>query len=210
MSSQEIKPYDRQPTDTDKSWAAFCMYRDMGRERGLEKLLKKYPESTPKSYLRVLKLWSAKHKWVKRCRVFDEEELERESITLRDLRLKRRLEMEKKAWDKHKNYEAKAKQVLSIPVAKSVTSEDGKTIYNPTDKWSLKDAIALDEYAHRLAIFATGGETPKMTEIDAVRVLAQAGLLPAEILEAAERGSDALRSLLTEAFQNLKKPISDS
>jgi hypothetical protein len=49
-----------------------------------------------------------------------------------------------------------------------------------------------------------------MTEIDAVKVLAQAGLLPAEILEAAERGSDALRSLLTEAFQNLKKPVSDS
>lgn len=210
MTAHQSKPCDRQPNETDKSWAAFCMYRDMGRDRSLEKVLQKYPENTPKSYLTVIKRWCRKYKWVERCRFFDSEELERESIALRDARLKRRLLMEEKAWKKSLKFETKAEKVLSIPITKSVTTEDGKTIYNPTDKWSLRDAIALDEYAHRLAIFATGGETPKMTEIDAVKVLAQAGLLPAEILEAAERGSDALRSLLTEAFQNLKKPISDS
>ena len=32
------KIYDRQPTDTDKSWSAFCKYRDMGGDRSLEKV----------------------------------------------------------------------------------------------------------------------------------------------------------------------------
>ena len=206
MSSQEIKPYDRQPTDTDKSWAAFCVYRDLGRERTLEKAQK---QCNYKSCYNLFQ-WSSKHKWRERCRAFDDEETQKESIALQKLRFERRLKMEKDAWVKHEKYAAKAKQMLNIPIATSLVTEDGKTVYNPTDKWTIKDAIALDEYAHKLAIFATGGDAPKLTEIDAVKVLAQAGLLPAEILEAAERGSDALRSLLTEAFQNLKKPVSDS
>jgi hypothetical protein len=210
MSPQQTKPYDRQPTDTDKSWAAFCMYRDMGRERGLEKLLQKYPENTPKSYLRVLKLWSAKHKWVERCRAFDGEELQRESAILQQRRLERRLKMEEDAWKRRDKLIKRGDTLLAMPIAKPITGEDGTTIYMPTDKWRVSDAVAFYKYADELGIFATGGEKPNMTEIDAVKVLAQAGLLPAEILEAAERGSDALRSLLTEAFQNLKKPVSDS
>ena len=206
MSPQQTKPYDRQPTDTDKSWAAFCVYRDLGRDRSVDKTWKKcgYKHHS------LVTQWCTKHNWVKRCSAFDEDELQKESIALQKLRLDRRLKMEKEAWVKHEKYAAKAKQMLNIPIATSLVTEDGKTVYNPTDKWTIKDAIALDEYAHKLAIFATGGDAPKLTEIDAVKVLAQAGLLPAEILEAAERGSDALRSLLTEAFQNLKKPVSNS
>ena len=77
-------------------------------------------------------------------------------------------------------------------------------------KWRISDAVTFYKYADELGVFATGSDRPNMTEIDAVKVLAQAGLLPAEILEAAERGSDALKSMLTEAFQGLKKPTIDS
>ena len=206
MDSQEIKPYDRQPTDTDKSWAAFCMYRDMGGERSLDKLGIKIGKRSG----RYLQQWCGKHKWVERCRAFDNEELQRQSIALRETRLKRRIKMEEDAWKRSDKLIKKAETILAIPIAKPITGEDGTTIYMPTDKWNLKDAIAFFQYADNLRIFATGGETPKMTEIDAVRVLAQAGLLPAEILEAAEQGSDALRAKITEGFQNLKKPASDS
>ena len=203
------KIYDRQNTDTDKSFAAFCKYRDMGGDRSLEKYRQKYAENRPANYINILKLWSAKHKWVERCRAFDDEELQRESVLLQQKRLERRIQMEEDAWARREKVLNKANTILSIPIAKPVKSEDGTNIYMPTDKWSLKDAIAFFQYADNLGIFATGGDRPNMTEIDAVKVLAQAGLLPAEILEAAERGSDALRSLLTEAFQNLKKPVSD-
>ena len=206
MDSQQTKPYDRQPNETDKSWAAFCMYRDMGGERSLEKLGQKIGKRSG----RFLQQWCSKYKWVERCRPFDNEELQRESVLLQQKRLERRIQMEEDAWARREKVLNKANTILSIPIAKPVKSEDGTNIYMPTDKWSLKDAIAFFQYADNLGIFATGGDRPNMTEIDAVKVLAQAGLLPAEILEAAERGSDALRSLLTEAFQNLKKPISDS
>ena len=32
------KIYDRQNNDTDKSWAAFCKYRDLGSDCSLEKV----------------------------------------------------------------------------------------------------------------------------------------------------------------------------
>ena len=210
MSSQQIKPYDRQPTDTDKSWSAFCMYRNMGRDRSLEKYRQKYAENRPSNYINILKLWSAKHKWVERCRAYDADELQKESVLLQEKRLERRLKLEQDAWDRRDKLIKKGDTLIAMPIAKPVKSEDGTNIYMPTDKWRVSDAVTFYKYADELGIFATGGEKPNMTEIDAVKVLAQAGLLPAEILEAAERGSDALRSLLTEAFQNLKKPVSDS
>jgi hypothetical protein len=210
MSSQEIKPYDRQPTDTDKSWAAFCVYRDLGRERTLEKAQKK---CNYKSCYNLFQ-WSSKHKWRERCRAFDDEESQRVSMALQNERVERRIQMEKDAWNRRNKLILKADYIARIPLTKKevVKSEDGTTtnIYNPTDKWSLNDALKFYEYSDKLGIFATGGEIPRMTEIDAVRVLAQAGLLPAEILEAAEQGSDALRAKITEGFQNLKKPVSDN
>jgi hypothetical protein len=206
MDSQQIKPYDRQPNETDKSWAAFCTYRDMGGERSLEKLGQKIGKRSG----RFLQQWCSKYKWVERCRPFDNEELQRESVLLQEKRLERRLKLEQDAWDRRDKLIKKGDTLIAMPIAKPITGEDGTTIYMPTDKWRVSDAIAFYKYADELGIFATGGEKPNMTEIDAVKVLAQAGLLPAEILEAAERGSDALRSLLTEAFQNLKKPVSDS
>jgi hypothetical protein len=209
MDSQQSKPYDRQPTDTDKSWAAFCMYRDMGGERSLEKLGQKIGKRS----CRFLYQWCSKHKWVERCRTFDNEELEKRSIALRQLRLDRQRKMEEDAWKRRDKLILKADYIVRIPVTKKETikSEDGTTnIYTPTDKWSISDAIKFYRYADELGIFATGGDRPNMTEIDAVKVLAQAGLLPAEILDAAERGSDALKSILAQAFQNLNKPVSDS
>jgi hypothetical protein len=210
MTAPKSKLYDRQPTDTDKSWSAFCMYRNMGRDRSLEKYRQRYAENRPANYINILKLWSAKHKWVERCRAYDADELQKESILLQEKRLERRLKLEQDAWDRRDKLIKKGDTLLAMPIAKPIKGEDGTTIYMPTDKWRISDAVAFYKYADELGIFATGGDRPNMTEIDAVKVLAQAGLLPAEILEAAERGSDALRSLLTEAFQNLKKPVSDS
>ena len=197
------KIYDRQNTDTDKSFAAFCKYRDMGGDRSLEKYRQKYAENRPANYINILKLWSAKHKWVERCRAFDNEELQRESVLLQQKRLERRIQMEEDAWARREKVLNKANTILSIPIAKPVKSEDGTNIYMPTDKWSLKDAIAFHKYADELGIFATGGDRPNMTEFDAIKVLVMAGLLPCEILEAAERGIENLRTILREAFARL-------
>ena len=194
------KIYDRQNTDTDKSWAAFCKYRDLGSDRTIEKVR----IGCGYRSARLLERWCSKYAWVTRCREFDSDELRSQSVALQQQRINYKLQMEKDAWEKRKKFLKKADLILNVPITQKIVADDGKIIFMPTNKWRLVDAIALDEYAHKLGIFATGGDAPKLTEIDAVKVLAQAGLLPAEILEAAERGVENLRTILREAFANLQ------
>ena len=111
------------------------------------------------------------------------------------------------AWERRKKFQKKADQILNIPIVNSITTEDGITIYTPTNKWRLTDAIAFSKYADELGVMATGGDRPNMTEFDAIRVLVMAGLLPSEILVAAEIGIDNLKLSLREAFANLNKPV---
>ena len=194
------KIYDRQNTDTDKSFAAFCAYRDMDGDRSLEKLRL----AIGKGSARNLEIWSSKHRWTERVRAFDPDELRSHSATLQQQKLKYKLEIEKLAWERRKKFQKKADQILNIPIVSSVTTQDGITIYTRTDKWRLVDAIAFSKYADELGIMATGGAMPNMIEFDAIRVLVMAGMLPVEILEACERGIDNLKLSLREAFANLQ------
>jgi hypothetical protein len=58
--------WERQPTDTDKSYAAFCVYRDMGAQRSLEKLRQNLGKSKA-----LMEQWSKAHKWVDRATAYD-------------------------------------------------------------------------------------------------------------------------------------------
>jgi hypothetical protein len=58
--------WKRLPTDTDKSFEAFALYRDMGANRSLKTLSQKLAKSLP-----FLKEWSSKHDWVNRVAAFD-------------------------------------------------------------------------------------------------------------------------------------------
>ena len=200
------KIYDRQNTDTDKSWLAFCAYRDMGGDRSLEKLRL----AIGKGSARNLEIWSSKHRWTERVRAFDTDELRSQSVALQQQRINYKLQIEKEAWEKRKKFLKKADQILSIPITQKIVTDDGKTIFMPTNKWRLVDAIAFDEYAHKLGIFATGGDGPNMIEFDAIKVLVYAGMLPVEILEAAEIGIDNLKATLREAFEGLNRFINSA
>lgn len=196
------KIYDRQPNETDKSWAAFCIYRDMGRERSLEKLKQNRSQTGGSNTYSTLTNWSSKYNWVKRCSAFDDEELERESIELQKLRLSRRLQMEKQAWERRDKLIKKADTITRVPLLKPEVSEDGTQIFMPTDKWSIKDAIAFYEYADKLGIFATGGEKPKMDELQAVQLLADLGVLPQEAIAAIGQGYEKFKEVIRGAFVN--------
>ena len=196
--SNKSKPYDRQPNETDKSWAAFCMYRDMGRDRTLLKVSKELGHSAGI----IVQKWSMKHAWVERCRVFDDEELERESIALQKLRLSRRLQMEKDAWNRREKLIKKADMIARIPLVKPEVSEDGTQIFMPTDKWSLKDAIAFYQYSDNLGLFATGGETKKMDEIEAINALIALDIFPPEFAVIASKGVEQFKNLLRDLLKN--------
>jgi hypothetical protein len=201
-TNPKSKPYDRQTNETDKSWAAFCIYRDMGRYRTLEKVDQNKTQTRQKRSLSYLKEWSVKHSWVKRCSAFDDDELEKESIMLQKERLNRRLQMERDAWNRRDKLIKKADTIARVPLLRPETSEDGTQIFMPTDKWSVKDAIAFYEYSDKLGIFATGGEKPKMDIIDAINFLATNEVLPPEFAVVASRGIEQFKNLLRELLKN--------
>ena len=63
------KPWERQATDTDKSFEAFTIYRDMGVGRSLEKVGSQLGKS-PK----LMERWSRYHGWVERAAQWDAEQ----------------------------------------------------------------------------------------------------------------------------------------
>ena len=197
-TNPKSKPYDRQPNEADKSWAAFCIYRDMGRDRTLLKVSKELGHSAGI----IVQKWSMKYAWVNRCSAFDDDELEKESIMLQKERLNRRLQMERDAWNRRDKLIKKADTIARVPLLKPEMSEDGTQIFMPTDKWSVKDAIAFYEYSDKLGIFATGGEKPKMDIIDAVNFLAANEVLPPEFAVIASQGIEKFKNLLRELLKN--------
>ena len=68
MKTNESKPWERQEYDTKKSFEAFCIYRDMGEERGIRKVAAQLGKSET-----LIARWSGKYNWVDRCAAWDAE-----------------------------------------------------------------------------------------------------------------------------------------
>jgi hypothetical protein len=62
--------YEPIPGETHKAWLAFCVYRDMGLHRSLDKA---WRGATGKQgrHARHWAAWSAKNHWVSRCQAYD-------------------------------------------------------------------------------------------------------------------------------------------
>jgi hypothetical protein len=64
--------YERQPGETVKAYAAFCVYRDLGAGRGLRDACRRfYGESVAKRG--QIEQWSKQWKWVERAKAWDDE-----------------------------------------------------------------------------------------------------------------------------------------
>jgi hypothetical protein len=61
--------WERQTTDTDKSWEAFEIYRAMGPSRSLAKVAQQLGKSTP-----LMERWSRNHSWAARVASWDRHE----------------------------------------------------------------------------------------------------------------------------------------
>jgi hypothetical protein len=66
----ETPQWERLPSDTDKSFEAFCVYRDMGVNRSLRKVADTvYGKAS--ANLRYVEEWSAAHHWHERVKAYD-------------------------------------------------------------------------------------------------------------------------------------------
>ena len=63
------EPWERQEGETAKAWEAFCIYRDMGIDRSLRKVVQTLNKS-----LTQIGEWSSKYDWVKRVAAWDVEQ----------------------------------------------------------------------------------------------------------------------------------------
>jgi hypothetical protein len=81
----------RQDGETTRSYAAFCIYRNMGTARSLEKTAQEfYPARSPHNHrthpnirrIRRIEEWCRNWQWVDRCKDFDrdEEEILRDQV----------------------------------------------------------------------------------------------------------------------------------
>ena len=69
------EPWERQAEETTKAYEAFCIYRDMGRERSIAKVAEKCNKNSS-----LIGRWSRENDWVKRAAKWDDEQdrIERE------------------------------------------------------------------------------------------------------------------------------------
>lgn len=63
------KPWEQWPDETNKAYHYFIGYLELGKNRSLDKLRRKYNKNT--SYKRQLAKWSAQHDWVDRVNAYD-------------------------------------------------------------------------------------------------------------------------------------------
>lgn len=62
--------WERQPGETSKAYAAFCIYRDLGPERSLDKALATADKKPTNR--RHWARWMEKYRWVERVRAYDD------------------------------------------------------------------------------------------------------------------------------------------
>lgn len=66
VDATTVDPWDRQPGETSKAYAAFCVYRDLGSERSTRKTAEHLSKSEA-----LIHGWSARWGWPERSRAWD-------------------------------------------------------------------------------------------------------------------------------------------
>lgn len=64
--------WERQTGESSKAYAAFCIYRDLGAERSIERVRREFAERGRKISAKFLGRWSSKYDWVERARAYDD------------------------------------------------------------------------------------------------------------------------------------------
>ena len=122
MSYDDLRPWDRQPRETEKAYAAFKAYLDMsadGGERNLSELARRLSKSR-----QLLTGWKSRHHWGDRCLAWDKTVMEAE----RKAAIKERKKMVKR----------------HIGVAMALQSKAVEALkYADVDEAGLKDIVTM-------------------------------------------------------------------
>lgn len=184
MAKQE--PWHRLPDETDTSWKAFTIYRDLGAARSFQNMLAEYTKGGTKATkqknikppaLTTVKKWSSRYTWRVRVVAFDAEQdrIAREAADKVSVR-----SAEEWAALRNKQREdelalgqqliQRAKEMLDAPLfhreVKEVIEVNGEEVetvvhINPTD-WKHRDIVPVTTLANKLTRLALGMDTDQI------------------------------------------------
>lgn len=153
--------YEQQPGESDKAFAAFKTYRDMGPNRSIAKAGRKLGKCTV-----TLERWATKFTWQERLKEWAAHLAKLEAAAMDDQARKhaqewaRRESAEREAnWKMAQDLRKRAMAMLEFPLA-TTKSRDGKTVVNPT-AWNMGHAARLAEVATKIAALAVGAPTER-------------------------------------------------
>ncbi|MBN2734741.1 MAG: hypothetical protein JXQ82_07795 [Methanomicrobiaceae archaeon] len=130
-------PWEIQPKESEKAFAAFCVYRDLGPDRSLSKVSEALQKSS-----RWIKEWSRTHDWIVRVKAYDNhlDEVQRQeeetqlkqdiksaAKSRRDILTKQRKILEKqtdhllKQWENYESGKIKKPPLMSMSDWRQVT-----------------------------------------------------------------------------------------
>jgi len=161
LERKSVKLFEQQPGESDRAFAAFKLYRDMGAERTHKKVGAKLGKSTVQ-----MEKWSRRWKWQIRIAAWNEHraQIEREAMdqAARDDAMKwalREREHRVQRFERGQALMKKAADMLAFPLAKQI-SRDGKTIVEPAE-WTMAQAARMMEVGEKLVAMAVGAPTER-------------------------------------------------
>ena len=104
MSDEVKQAWDRQPGESSKAYAHFCLYRDMSQGRSLRKLA---GDAKCISKIAQLRRWSSRWRWVERCQRYDDY-----------LEYQDRMREEKERWEMRRRHAKMGMLAQSLAVRK--------------------------------------------------------------------------------------------
>lgn len=217
LQSNFEKLCPRQLQESAKAYAVCQDYCFMGTARSLDKLvtlyLEKRPQSAPKApptkRIKTIKRWSSSFDWSDRANRWDGYEMAIEEQQLAQARqewLPSRIEAQKNWLDRADRLRAIADKLLDIfeAVFLSIDPENlpsadelQKLKLLMPEKWKLKDVVDMYKLASELdeQVCRSGSD-----EIDALRVLAEAGWVPGKVLDEAAEALDEIGSRIKQGL----------
>jgi hypothetical protein len=172
------QPWEQLPNETDKQYAAFRIYRDMGRQRsilGASYRIRGLPVPPSANSPGTWKMWAKKNRWVERSRQFDEfhegmadRARDNALFTAASMQgiamvgdeidwIARRKQTRAAEWDLSQRLQKKAHEMLDMALIrrKVIPADPQKNqpeiqIFEPA-KWSFKTVTELVQTASQLA-----------------------------------------------------------
>jgi hypothetical protein len=166
------QPWEQQPDEGDRAFAAARLYFEMGKTRSLRAAA----EKLDKSYT-IVGRWSEKYHWVARARAFDaylhDLEMQMMETEVKDRAKKwadRREKLLEREWETAEKLLERADAMMKFPLARQTTSDDGKTIIVEPARWNVATALKTLDLASRLGRLAVGEVTERTSASNTVTV----------------------------------------